>query len=236
MKKKLKFNITLDEFPRVMGEKINFVRRDQEKFDSYGYTTDKVDVLEGRLTNFEDFQTDEEFIGDVMIATEKKNTGSEEIQGEVRKIMLRVQNKYGVRSAYYKKFGASGLAGMTDARLLKSARRVARVATLYLGDLTESGLDTAQIDQLKVLADQFDNAMDVQEDAIADREIGTLLRINTANEIYTEVAKLCETGKEIWRKENEAKYNDYIIYDTPTGKPEAEEVESSDESSDSPLA
>ena len=64
--------------------------------------------------------------------------------------------------------------------------------------------------------------METQSDAIADREIGTMLRIKTANEIYGEISRVCDTGKGIWKEVNEAKYNDYIIYDTLAAKPEEE--------------
>jgi hypothetical protein len=40
------------------------------------------------------------------------------------------------------------------------------------------------------------------------------------NVLYAELVKLCNTGKDIFYSLNEAKYNDYVIYNTPTGKVE----------------
>lgn len=44
-----------------------------EKFAEFGYTQEKADALDGRISSFEAFPTDQEFEGDVMIATENKN-------------------------------------------------------------------------------------------------------------------------------------------------------------------
>lgn len=69
----------------------------------------------------------------------------------------------------------------------------------------------------------FDQAIADCDDAIADREIATEERTEKANLLYADLVKLCTFGKEIWAHSNEAKYNDYVIYNTPTGSPEAAE-------------
>ena len=86
------------------------------------------------------------------------------------------------------------------------------------------GLNNAHIKELKALATDFDDAMEVQSDATADREIVTMERTSIANEIYAEISRVCDTGKGIWK---EAKYNDYIIY-TLGAKPEEETPEGED--------
>ena len=90
------------------------------------------------------------------------------------------------------------------------------------------GLNNAHIKELKALATGFDDAMEAQSDATADREIGTMERTSIANEIYAEISRGCDTGKGIWKEANEAKYNDYIIYNTPGAKPEEETPEGED--------
>lgn len=40
------------------------------------------------------------------------------------------------------------------------------------------------------------------------------------NALYKAIVKICNTGKDIWYETNESKYNDYVIYNTPSGKPE----------------
>lgn len=149
---------------------------------------------------------------------------------KIRSVMMRVQDRFGKQSAYYKKFDASALSNVTDDKLLNTSRRVARVATMYLSELQEKGLTQTHIDELVTMANDFAELKELQKDAVADREIGTTLRISTVNALYADISKVCETGKGIWRETNEAKYNDYIIYDTPSAKPE-EEVSTAEEES-----
>jgi hypothetical protein len=89
-----------------------------------------------------------------------------------------------------------------------------------LDDLAEKGLTQQMLDDLETVIGEFDNALSMQEDAISSRDIATEERIEKANAIYAIVSKHCDTGKRIWVSSNQAKYNDYVIYDTPSGKPE----------------
>lgn len=222
MKKNTIFSISIDVYPRFAHQKVNFLKRDIDHFIKFGYTIDEADAIKTRIDDFEEIPTDEEFEGDLMIATEKKNKEVLAIREQIRSMMLSVQDKFGKDSAHYKKFRASALTRLTDERLMRTAKRVARVAALSLEDLTPSGLTAADIDTLNQIIDAFEKSFEMQDDAISKREIGTLLRIDESNAIYKTIAKFCETGKGIWKNNNEAKYNDYIIYDTPTATPDDE--------------
>jgi ribosomal protein L14 len=163
----------LEVFPLFVREKINFLKRDMEKFAGFGYSQEKADELDVRIGSYEAFPTDQEFEGDVMIATEKKNVMSEDVTQKIRAVMMRVQERFGRQSAYYKKFDASALSNVTDGKLVNSSRRVARVAKMYLSELQEKGLTQEHIDELFTMADDFAELKELQKDTVADREIGT---------------------------------------------------------------
>lgn len=99
------------------------------------------------------------------------------------------------------------------------ARRVHRVASNLLTELESEGLTQEILDELTTRLETYEQALASQKDAIADRDIATENRVEKANEIYDLLVKYCNTGKQIWEDTNQAKYNDYIIYDTPTGNP-----------------
>ena len=111
------------------------------------------------------------------------------------------------------------------------AKRVWRVATSLLTDLATKGLTKAILSELELLISNYEKALTAQEDAISDREIATEDRAEKANEVYKIVSDLCTTGKRIWASRNEAKYNDYVIYDTPSGGPETTPTASGDTTS-----
>ena len=234
MKRSTIFSINMDVYPRFAHQKVNFLKRDIDHFIKFGYTIDEANAINKKIDKFEEIPTDEEFEGDLMIATEKKNKEALAITNQIRSMMLSVQDKFGKDSANYKKFRASALTGLTDEKLLRTAKRVARVAASSLKDLATSGLVVGDIKKLNQLIDAFDKSFEMQDDAISKREIGTLLRIDEANAIYKTIAKFCETGKGIWKNNNEAKYNDYIIYDTPNATQDDENDTDGKEDDDDP--
>ncbi len=115
--------------------------------------------------------------------------------------------------------GAVGVSDLDGGKLSYVARRVHRVAETMLPQLESEGLTPELLTELNSRLTTYEQALSKQEDAIADRDIATENRVEKANEIYALLVKYCNTGKQIWEDTNQAKYNDYIIYDTPTGKP-----------------
>jgi len=47
---------------------------------------------------------------------------------------------------------------------------------------------------------------------IVERDAATENRWTEANEVYTLMMDICNTGKFIWKDESEAYYNDYLVY------------------------
>lgn len=65
----------------------------------------------------------------------------------------------------------------------------------------------------------LNNNIDEVAKGVSDRDIATENRIEALNALYALVMKYAGTGQDIFYEENEAKYNDYVIYDTPSGLP-----------------
>lgn len=220
MKRATKFNMSIEAFPLFALQKVNFMERDIDQFIKYGYSLDDANQLDNRINLFQELLTDAELEGDIMIATEKKNKLSEAIRDKIPGIMLRIENKFGKKSAHYKRFMATSVSKLPDEKLLRASKRVVRIARLYQAEFEAAGLTATDINELKQVTDEFESSFENQDDATSGRDIGTMTRIDEANAIYLLIAKICNTGKVIWKGKNEAKYNDYIIYDPPKRKPE----------------
>jgi hypothetical protein len=230
MKRITKFNMSFDVFPRFARQKVNFMERDIDQFIKYGHSLDEANLLDIRIKLFQDLLTDAELEGNIMIATEKKNKLSEAIRDKIPGIMLHIENKFGKKSAHYKRFMAASVSKLPDEKLLRTTKRVVRIASLHQAEFESAGLTATDINELKLVNDEFETSFENQDDAISGRDIGTMTRIDEANALYELIAKICNTGKVIWKGKNEAKYNDYIIYDPPKGKSEehVDEVTSED--------
>ncbi len=207
--------------------KIAFMRRDLAELAVFGITSVELDALETQTDDFEAFPTDIELEGEQMDVTERKNAKAEIIREAVASVMLRVQNKFGFGSARYKSFGSAKMRDRDDANLHIGALRVVSRATLYLTDLSAQGLTIAELDALTTLCEEFKLLLIEHNDKIGDRSIAQEDRVLMGNALFELLKKYCRSAKSVWRTKSEARYNDYIIYNTPTGKHEegASEVE-----------
>ncbi len=232
MKKKpvvAKFKILIGKFYSYCMTKLSFMERDLEQFNKFGVTQTHLDDFRDNLTIFNNLPTDEELLGAQRIATDAKDLKADELREAIADILNRVERKYGARSAQYRQFGTSKLSNSTNGELSYIASRVLRVATNIQLNLVDEGLTPEVLADFTLLIDQFNAALKVKEDAAANRELGTEKRLETANAIYETLVKNCDTGKRIWRSTSEARYNDYIIYDTPSGNDEPETPEETEE-------
>lgn len=212
-------------------ERIRYAKRDIEQFAKYGYDKQRLKGFLDKCEKFRKLPDDDEVLGDQMITTEKKATASEKLKGAIRSIMTRVGMKYSNRSGRYRKFGTAKLGDMTDAQLLFCGRRVARVARQQIDFLAEVGMNENVIQKVTDACRQFENALNIQQDKVAERDIAVERRTEQGNALYDEMVILCNIGKDIWAETDLAKYENYTIYesnnDQKIARKEREEEEQS---------
>lgn len=186
-------------------------QRDATELIAYGVTAATITALEAARDAFADNPTDEELSGDLVISTQAKNAEKLELQRQVRQISDRARIKFGEADGRFRKFGVDLLTRQGDDELIRTAKRVVRVATSLLPELTSEGLTAAMITALGTSADTFDNLVDTQDDAFKNRDIAVDERISLGNALYDLLVNLAAKGKLCWEDVNEAKYNDYIL-------------------------
>lgn len=201
-------------------EKIAFMRRDLEAFLSFGLNEAKFLDLETKISQFSNLVTDIESSNEQVQITEQKDAKAEELRTAIRSVMTRVAQKYGDTSARYANYGTDGLSKQSDAELLVTAKRVVRVGTTNLANLSEEGLTNAHLDSITLLNDAFNNLLINQKLKIGERDILQEDRVEEGNAIYALLMKYTQTGQDIWETSDVAKYNDYVLYNTPSGEEE----------------
>lgn len=195
-------------------ERIRYAQRDIAEFTKYSYDKQRLKGFIDKCEKFRQLPDDDEVLGDQMVTTEKKNTSSEKLKGAIRSVMTRVGMKYNNRSGRYRKFGTAKLGDMTDAQLLFCGRRVARVARQQLDFLAEVGMNENVIQKVVDACRQFENALNIQQDKVAERDIAVERRTEQGNVLYEELVTLCNIGKDIWAETDLAKYENYTIYES----------------------
>ncbi len=195
-------------------EKIRFAHRDLEQFQQYGYDIERLKKFKAMTDRFRDFPDDDELLGDQMILTEKKYKAAEKLRASIRSLMTRVEVKFSIKSGRYRKFGAGRIGDLSDAGLIFCARRVVRVARQQIDFLVDVGVNENALGRIVEAAQEFENAVNIQQDKVADRDIGVERRMDYGNEIYDELVTLCNIGKDIWDNLDATKYENYCLYES----------------------
>ena len=211
------YNFSDGSLVMIGKEKIAFMRRDIDAFNLFGISEANLDTLETALDSFSETVTDIEALNVQVESTALKDLKAEEVRTAIRAIMTRVDLKFGTASARYKKFGTEALAQQSDSELLVIAKRVVRVGTEYLSDLAQNGLTAIMLSGLSDLKDTLENLLIDQKIKIGNRDILQEDRVEEGNAIYKTLAAYASTGMSIWVSSDVAKYNDYVIYNTPSG-------------------
>lgn len=198
-------------------EKVAFMRRDATEFLTFGIQASDINLLETNINAFADTVTDIEAVADQTTVTAQKDAKAEVLRVAIRSVMTRVELKFAANTSKYRKFGTEALANQTDADLLITGKRVVRVATIFIADLTSNGVSTAMLNAITTICNDFENLIIDLKIKIGERDVLQEERVETANTLYATLVKFTNTGQNIWTTSNVAKYNDYVLYNTPTG-------------------
>jgi len=197
--------------------KIGFMRRDIAKLGEFGFTNQKLTTFEAQATAFENFPTDKELLGMQVQATELKDAKAAEVIDAIEQIMGRAKTKYGLNSGRYRTFATGDLHTWDNANLLIVGRRVVRIGNIYLSDLAPLGLTAAILSNLTTLCNNFEDLILSKDIKVGERDVTQEDRVEMGNAIFAQLKDYCRLAKTAWRTIDAAKYNDYLIYDTPSG-------------------
>ncbi|CAD7799471.1 hypothetical protein CHRY9390_00491 [Chryseobacterium aquaeductus] len=214
------FNLADSVLKQKADELIALIDRDITEFTDRGYNAAKKTELTSALNTVDSFPSDEQLEAIKTNLTEQKDDARNALEKTMRSIFNMAENVFGQYSAKYKEFGNALISQQSDAELVRVAKIMSLTAKKYLPELSDEGLTTDKINTLITQRDTLDVAIDVQAKGISDRDVATESRVEALNKLYQLLTKYTGIGRDIFYETNEAKYNDYIIYDTPSGLPE----------------
>ena len=190
----------------------NSLSRNESDFAIFGINSTKISELKALGDAFEVFPTDFVLVGDIMAATENKNSLRQQVLETIRNMALRVEIKWSANSPKYKRLELNNPSQQTDNQLLVTARAIHSKVSEYLADLAVYGLTQNLLDDFENLNGQYEQALNFQADAVTMRDEKKLQRIAKGNEIYRLVSAYCNFGKRIYEKNNSAKYHEFLIF------------------------
>ena len=195
-------------------ERIRYAHRDIKQFKQYSYNEDRLRKFMAMCEKFRALPDDDELVGDQMVLTDKKYEAAEALKTAIRSLMTRVAMKFNNRTGRYRKFGTSKMGDMTDAQLIFCGRRVVRVARQQIDFIEDLGVNEKVIGRIVEATKNFENAVNIQQDRVADRDIAVERRVEQGNKLYDELVLLCNIGKDIWLETDASKYDNYTIYES----------------------
>lgn len=195
-------------------ERMKYAHRDMTYFEQYSYDLERLKKFKAMCDKFRNLPDDDEMVGDQMVLTEKKVAAAEKLKSAIRSVMIKVSIRYNNRTGRYRKFGTAKMGDMTDAQLLFCGRRVARVARQMGPFIEDLGVNENAISRVTEACRNFENALNLQQDKVSDRDIAVEHRVEQGNKIYDEMVILCNIGKDIWAETDAAKYENYTIYES----------------------
>ena len=209
-----KHNFPDADLYQICIQSLKNAKRDLQLFEDYGYEESRMRTFFKLTDQFKDLPDDEELLGDQMLMTEKKYEASEKLKAAIRSLMMRVAMKYSNKTGRYRKFGTSKMGDMTDAQLIFCGRRVVRVARQQADFLDDVGINDNTIRRISEAGQRFENAVNIQQDRVANRDIAVESRVQKSNKLYEELIILCNIGKDIWSEKDPLKYEQYTIYES----------------------
>jgi hypothetical protein len=218
------FRVTYGFLKQLADSTLLLIDRDRNEFNDRGFTDNKHQELSNAIHEFSNFPTDEHLNGVKISATMVKDTNRNALEKQMRTVLLAARTVFGDNSGKYREFGNADLVHETESELVRNANMMIPTTIKYLNELSTEGINLDKVNNLTVAKDNFDNALDVLQHAIYNRDNATEQRAILANKVYELIIKYSNTGKDIWAEVSEAKYNDYVVYDTPSGQAEAAPV------------
>ena len=189
--------------------------RDATDFATRNIAAAQLTAYQTTINVFDATTTDEELLGLVTDAVEKRDAIVENSQKAIRTIRNMAEITYNSKGKYAT-FGFDDLSKLTPNDLYRLATRVVRVGNQLLAELSAQGLTAAQLTALGTLATQLDNAIDFVAEKIEIRDLETQDRVIKGNLLWAEMSRLASIGKSLFEDTNEAKYNDYVLVGSST--------------------
>jgi hypothetical protein len=195
----------------------NLAERDLVLLAILGVTAEMLAALRTKNEEYKNMPADTELLASVSMFSATKDTHAENVRETLRMISARVRKVFSENSAEYRSFDIQSFSRLNDETLYRIGKQIVRVARQHLQQLAVKGQTAEELDTLEADLLQFDKDIDNVKEAYRLREQATQSRTLLGNEIYTIISEISDSGKEYWVSRDKVKYNEYIIYDTPTG-------------------
>ena len=210
-----KFNLTYSELFEQALEKLTNAERDITDLSIVGIDAAQIALFSATIEAYKNIESDELMQNLISVEVEKKDLTRLDLETKISDIMGSATLALGSSTAEFRSFRYKKTEQKSDADFLFEADFICDRADYYATELNHKGTSAADVLAIRNLLPLFKSQMKLVVNAKNNREIETQNRLVKSNEMYLQLTQICNAGKVFYQNKNEAKYNDYIIYDSP---------------------
>ncbi len=199
--------------------------RDAGEFTNFAVTGKDMTAFSNILKELREIPDDSEFDIRRQELSIDKNKAKDLLAGDIREVKVRLKLTLGDASVKLRHLRQYDLSRVNDEQIMIVARKALRIAKQEIESLKSRGYNQKNITLLEAHYDAYDELLDSYSLALQTRDEKREQRVHLGNKVYSHLVEFCEIGRVIWQSESEAKYNDYIIYNSSSKSNTEEEEE-----------
>lgn len=185
--------------------------RDAALLAPRGVTAERIAQFKADTAEFGDMDPDTVMQQQGVTVTEGKDAVRIALETAMQQVLGIIASQDDPRSARYKRFGASSITAMSDAKLHLGATMLTKQGRRYLPEYAGVGLSEAMLTDIDTQNAAFVDYLTDQREAESSRAGATQGRVRFANGLYRQLVQLCAVGEAYWRLTDAAKAADYIV-------------------------
>ncbi|SDY90684.1 hypothetical protein [Hymenobacter psychrophilus] len=185
--------------------------RDAALLAPRGVTAARIAQFKHDTEEFGDMDPDTVMVQQGVTVTEGKDAVRIALETAMQQVLGIIASQDDPRSARYKRFGASSITAMSDAKLHLGATMLTKQGRRYLAEYAGVGLTEAMLADIDTQNAAFVDFLADRREAESSRAGATQGRVRFANGLYRQLVQLCAVGEAYWRLTDAAKAAEYVV-------------------------
>lgn len=213
MPKQLKrtYNFSDGHLIQLADDVVDSATTDLAVLATVGVTAAEIGIITTKRDAFSELPTDTFYSAQLNVKAQSKNEKIAAMLSQADFICIIAKRTFATTPGALVAFNIAAINRLRDSDQIRECRSMHKAATEALVAMGANGLTADMLDDFKDVIDSADVAYDEKREQVKLRDTKTQERIAAGNELYKVVAAMCSTGRDVF-KNNEAKYNDYVIY------------------------
>lgn len=214
----VKYQMKHSKFVGICMNVLDCMREDIAILEQHSITEEKIHEVEILFNQFKVLTSDYVQHNNKIGFTKDVAAARKEVVAAIAKVRVHVKIAFGQDHEYYKEFQFDNIRRAGRNELPQRAKNVADTAAKYAAELSESGLQAADITRLQEKIAGYTAALHQVGGSVTARTEAVRERRLLGNEIYTKLAGMCKVAQLALQQAGSHRYKYYMIYAEKSGK------------------